>query len=110
MSELIQHEDLVEELKKGLDTTGLPAASRFRSGPFVHVQFDGGSVEGVGTEGFTIVGPEGDELIRAGRYFGDGYTNNEAEALAMMEALNCLNELRKRHPSLRIPVRVWGDS
>ena len=56
------------------------------------------------------MGPEGDELIRAGRFFGDGYTNNEAEALAMMEALNCLDELRRRHPELDLPVRVWGDS
>ena len=63
MSEIIQHEDLVEELKKGLNMTSLLAASRFQSGPFVHVQFDGGSVEGIGTGGFTIVGAQGEELI-----------------------------------------------
>ena len=90
LAEIIQLEDEVEELKKGLDTTSLPSASRFKPGPFVHVQFDGGSVEGVGTGGFTIVGPDGAELVRAGKFFGEGYTNNEAEALAMMEALNCL--------------------
>ena len=110
MAEVIQLEDEVEELKKGLDTTSLPSASRFKSGPFVHVQFDGGSVEGVGTGGFTIVGPDGAELIRAGKCFGEGYTNNEAEALAMMEALNCLEQFRRESPQLAVPVRVWGDS
>ncbi len=28
----------------------------------------------------------------------------------MMEALNCLDELRKQHLELDLPVRVWGDS
>ena len=57
-----------------------PKGSRFRKRPFIHVQFDGGSAEGVGTGGFVIIDPGGEEVIRAGKYFGPGLTNNEAEA------------------------------
>ena len=62
-------------------------------GKFVHVQFDGGSQAGVGTGGFVILDSNGDEVIRAGKYFGAGFTNNEAELFALREALACLNRL-----------------
>ncbi len=52
----------------------------------------------------------GEELIRAGRYYGPGYTNNEAEATAMVDSLECLQCLRDKNPALRLPVRLWGDS
>ena len=59
----------------------------------MHVQFDGGSTDGVGTGGFVIVDPHGKEIVRAGCWFGRGLTNNEAEALACREALMCLSNL-----------------
>ncbi len=108
--EMIQLEDEVEELKKGLDTTSLPSASRFKPGPFVHMQFNRGSVKGIGTGGFTIVGPDSAELVRAEKFFGEGYTNNEAKVLAMIEVLNCLKQLWHEMPHLAVPVRIWGDS
>ena len=74
------------------------------------MQFDGGAQSGVGTGGFVIVRSNGEELVRAGRYYGPGYTNNEAEATAMLDALECLQCLRQKNPSLRLPVRLWGDS
>jgi ribonuclease HI len=52
----------------------------------------------------------GDELVRAGAYYGQGFTNNEAEAYALKDALECLEYLRARNPALDLPVRVWGDS
>ena len=50
------------------------------------------------------------EVIRSGLYFGQGYTNNEAEATAMAQSLTCLDELRQRRSELCLPVRLWGDS
>ena len=51
----------------------------------------------------------GNELVRAGLYYGPGYTNNEAEATALMDACECyqkmLNSTKKN-----LPVRIWGDS
>ena len=47
---------------------------------------------------------------RAGRYYGPGKTNNEAEAFAMRDALACLAEILPKHPELQHPVRVFGDS
>ena len=59
----------------------------------MHVQFDGGSTDGVGTGGFVIVEPHGKEIVWAVCCFGRGLTNNEAEALACCEALTCLSNL-----------------
>ena len=28
----------------------------------------------------------------------------------MLDALECLESLRQKNPSLRLPVRLWGDS
>ena len=36
-----------------------PAKSRFLPGKFMHVQFDGGSEDGLGTGGFVIINGEG---------------------------------------------------
>lgn len=49
-------------------------------------------------------------MIRAGRYYGPGRTNNEAEAFAMRDAVQCLARLRRDRPGLRRPARVFGDS
>ena len=49
-------------------------------------------------------------MIRGGSYYGPGFTNNEAEAYALKDALECLGALRERNADLRVPVRVWGDS
>ncbi len=51
-------------------------------------------MSGVGTGGFVIVNSAGEELIRAGSYYGQGFTNNEAEAYALKDALECLDCLR----------------
>ena len=88
----------------------LPVRSRFKSGPAIHVQFDGGSTGGVGTGGFVIVDSQGVEVVRAGKWFGNGLTNNEAEALACREAIACLARLQQQRPELRLPARVFGDS
>ena len=68
----------------------LPSKARFKKGPAVHLQFDGGSQGGVGTGGFVILDGAGREVVRAGKYFGEGLTNNEAESLALKEAMQCL--------------------
>ena len=73
----------------------LPPRSRFKTGPAIHVQFDGGSAGGVGTGGFVIVDAEGVEVVHAGKYFGPGMTNNEAKALACREAIACLARLQQ---------------
>lgn len=67
-------------------------------------------MDGMGTGGFVIVDGEGHEVVRVGKFFGPAHTNNEAEALALAEALLCLSSLRRSHAALRLPVRVWGDS
>ena len=47
--------------------------------------------------------------MRAGRYYGPGRTNNEAEAFAMRDAMHCLTRITDRFTRLS-PVRVFGDS
>ena len=49
------------------------------------------------------------EVLRAGRYYGPGRTNNEAEAFALRDAIQCLVRLRA-HMDLSHPVRMFGDS
>lgn len=49
-------------------------------------------------------------MVRAGRYYGPGRTNNEAEAFAMRDAVECLARIRHKRPDLGLPVRVFGDS
>lgn len=49
-------------------------------------------------------------MVRVGRYYGAGRTNNEAEAFAMRDAMQCLAKLRHSRPALHHPVRVFGDS
>ena len=61
----------------------LPPKARFSKGPALHVQFDGGAQDGHGTGGFVILDHHQQEIIRAGRYYGHGCTNNEAEAFAL---------------------------
>ena len=65
----------------------MPPKARFTSGPALHVQFDGGAQDGIGTGGFVILDGEGKELVRIGRHYGPGRTNNEAEAFAMRDAV-----------------------
>ena len=76
----MEEESLVEKVSPSLHTEYTPRGSRFVPGDFVHVQFDGGSQSGIGTGGFVITTHTGQELVRAGSYYGQGYTNNEAEA------------------------------
>lgn len=64
----------------------------------------------MGTGGFVILDPEGKEVIRVGRYYGPGRTNNEAEAFAMRDAIQCLARLARTRPSLQVPARAFGDS
>ena len=59
---------------------------------------------------FVILDADGKEVIRAGRYYGPGQTNNEVESFAIRDALQCLSKLVQERPSLRHPVRVFGDS
>lgn len=99
--------DRAEEILKPY---AIPRASRFEPGPYVHVQFDGGSAQGVGTGGFVILDPSGEEIIRCGLYFGGGWTSNEAEATALSEAILCLEQLARKQPRLKGAVRIWGDS
>lgn len=49
-------------------------------------------------------------MVRCGSYYGQGFTNNEAEAYALKDALECLEYLKERNPALDLPIRVWGDS
>ena len=110
LADLLEEEEAVKKVSPSLQTECTPAGSRFSSGDFVHVQFDGGSQDGVGVGGFVILTSEGKEVLRAGAYYGPGFTNNEAEAFALRDSLDCLDSLRRTNPALCIPVRVWGDS
>ena len=65
----------------------LPPKARFTKGPAIHVQFDGGAQDGHGTGGFVILDKDGKEVVRVGRYYGPGRTNNEAEGFAMRDAM-----------------------
>ena len=87
----------------------LPKA-RFASGKALHVQFDGGVYDGVGTGGFVILDGNRQEVIRAGRYYGPGQTNNKAESFAMRDVVHCLQALVDSRPDLHLPVRIFGDS
>ena len=53
---------------------------------------------------------EGQEVIRAGRYYRPGQTNNEAESFAMRDGVHCLQALVDSRPDLRLLVRIFGDS
>ena len=64
----------------------------------------------MGTGGYVILDGEGQEVVRAGRYYGPGRTNNEAESFAMRDAVHCLQTLVDSRPDLRLPVRIFGDS
>ena len=85
------------------------ASQQLCTGPHIHVQFDGGAQDGHGTGGFVILDQEQKEVVRAGRYYGPGRTNNEAEAFAMRDAMHCLTRITDRFTKLS-PVRVFGDS
>ena len=53
---------------------------------------------------------QGVEVVRAGKWFGNGLTNNEAEALACCKAIACLACLQQQQPALQLPARLFGDS
>ena len=66
--ELPTHKEAVQDWTlEGMATTeralrrplSIPAKSRFLTGKFVHVQFDGGSKDGLGTGGFVIINGKG---------------------------------------------------
>ena len=106
----IQGEDMMlaeSNLRRPLH---LPPKAKFQPGPHIHIQFDGGAQDGHGTGGFVILDSEEREVVRVGRYYGAGRTNNEAEAFAMRDAVQCLAKLRHTRPELNWPVRVFGDS
>jgi hypothetical protein len=42
-------------------------------------------------------------------FYGPGYTNNEAEATALMDACDCYEKLRATTKPDEA-VRIWGDS
>ena len=53
---------------------------------------------------------QGAEVVRADKWFGNGMTNNEAEALACHKAIAYLACLQQQRPELQLPARVFGDS
>ena len=57
-----------------------------------------------------ILDSAGQEVVRVGRYYGSGKTNNEAESFAMRDAVQCLARLAPKRPKLQLPARVFGDS
>ena len=57
-----------------------------------------------------VLDDQGKEVVRAGRYYGPGRTNNEAEAFAMRDSVQCLAKLRQTRDNLAKPARVFGDS
>lgn len=89
----------VDEEEQHIDTALLerletparvPRWGQFSSGPYVHVAFDGGAREGVGTAGYVIADAKGREVVRAGLHLGSGVTNNEAEGRAVEAAMKRL--------------------
>ena len=60
--------------------------------------------------GLVILDTDGKEAIRAGCYYGPGWTNNKAESFTVQDALQCLSKFIQEQMSLRHPVRVFGDS
>ena len=87
----------------------LPVRARLAKGPHIYIQFDGGSQDGHGTGGFVILDHHHQEVVRVGRYYGPGRTNNEAKAFALRDALQCLCRLHHRM-NTGFPVRNFGDS
>lgn len=51
-------------------------------------------------EGYIILDGESKEVVRASRYYGVEYTNNEVEIFTIWDALNCLIKLIHHKPSL----------
>jgi ribonuclease HI len=90
----------------------VPRRGRFDSGPYVHVQFDGGAAKGgIATAGYLIVDSTGAEVVRRGVPLGRGLTNNDAESSAVRMALEDLDaRQRVGVPHLDAPIRVLGDS
>ena len=78
---------LLEELyymqSKLCKPTILPPRACVRLGPAVYVQFDGGCSDGEAAGGFINLDTERKEVIRAGKFFGNGQTSNKSEALAL---------------------------
>ena len=87
----------------------LPVPTQFAKGPHIHIQFDGGSQDGHGIGGFVILDHNHQEVVRVGRYYGPGRTNNKAKAFALRDALQCLCRLHHRM-NTGFPVRVFCDS
>ncbi|MCG8385512.1 MAG: hypothetical protein MJA30_08235 [Cytophagales bacterium] len=70
-----EDDDVLEEAAHAAQQTlttpaQLPPCARFKDGPVLHVQFDGGSIGGVGTGGFVIIDSSGKEIVRVGHWFG----------------------------------------
>ena len=60
--------------------------------------------------GFVILDGNGKEVIRTGRYYGPGRTNNKAESFAMWDGVHCLQSLIDSRPDLWLPARIFGES
>ena len=76
----------------------------------MHVKFDGGSEDGLGTGGFVIIDSEGKEVIRIRTYYWPRRTNSKAEMFAARDCMAVLAKLSKKMPQLLLPIRVFGDS
>jgi len=101
--------NLLQRLKKAVR---VPKWGKFLAGEFVHLSFDGGAKDGVGSAAFVLVDAKGQEVVRRGLYMGPGTTCNEAEARAVHDGLHELARLQDDgRPALAgYPVRVLGDS
>ena len=62
------------------------------------------------TGGFMILDTDSKEVIQARQYYGPRWTNNKADSCAIWDTLQSLSKLVQERPSLRHPIRVFGDS
>ena len=73
--------------------------------------FDGGKRKSKAGGGYTVLSPEGKWVAGEAMYYGKGVTNNEAEGKACLAALESLEGLVEKHPSVAMEgVVLLGDS
>ena len=76
-----------------------------------HAYFDGGKRKSKAAGGYTVLSPEGKWVAGEAMYYGKGVTNNEAEGKAYLAALESLEGLVEKHPSMAMDgVVLLGDS
>ena len=73
--------------------------------------FDGRNLKSKAGGGYTLLSPEGKWVAGKAMHYSKGVTNNEAEGKACLAALDSLEGLVEKHPSIAMDrVVLLGDS